>query len=179
MVQKTSVTRLLSFHCCSATPTTLHGQGSIAIASCRDRDSLIVSLGCCSPCREGCPGKGTSREIGGYFDTWQACEKRAPSRTSPPPARGRGTLTVVFGHAIPDRRRCTTSLTQPPRCQVSTGFGRFTRQRVGCDVADPSRRNRKGSDIIQSPRARSVRRTHDDDNQGEIFFGDIAFTDEM
>ena len=46
-------------------------------------------------------------------------------------------------------------------------------------VADPSCRKRKGSDIIQSPRARAVTRTHDDDDRCEIFIVDIASTDEM
>ena len=46
-------------------------------------------------------------------------------------------------------------------------------------VDDLSRRKRKSSDIIPSPRVRAVTRTHDDDNQREIFLGDNASTDEM
>ena len=42
-------------------------------------------------------------------------------------------------------------------------------------IADPSCRKRKGSDITQSPRARAVMRTHDDDDRCEI----IASTDEL
>ena len=45
-------------------------------------------------------------------------------------------------------------------------------------VVDPSCRKRKGSDIIQSQRARAVTRTHDDDDRCEIFIGDIASGDE-
>ena len=45
-------------------------------------------------------------------------------------------------------------------------------------VADPSCRKRKGSDITQSPRVRTVSRTHDADDRSEFFIGDIVSTDE-
>ena len=46
-------------------------------------------------------------------------------------------------------------------------------------VADPSCRKRKGSDITQSSRVRAFTRTHDTEDQREIFIGDSVSTDEM
>ena len=42
----------------------------------------------------------------------------------------------------------------------------------------PHAAREKGSDITQSPRVRTVTRTHDADDRSEFFFGDIMFTDE-